>query len=616
MPTIADQVASSITVFSKYAKHLPEQSRRETFDEIVNRTRNMHIRKFPKQAEQITWAFERVRDKKVLPSMRSFQFAGKAVEINNARLYNCAYMAASYNKFFSELMYLLLGGSGVGYSNQHRHINQLSAITQPKKSRKYVIQDSIIGWADAVKALFGAYLEGKYLPVFDYGEIRAKGTPLKTAGGKAPGPAPLRTCLSHLQGLLEAKQVGDRLTSVEVSDMACVIADAVRSGGIRRSAMICLFDIDDEAMLSYKSGEWYINHPERGRANVSAVALRGTVTKEQFDKLWKYVELSNSGEPGIVNTHDLDIGINPCAEIALRHKQFCNLCTINYSTVETQEDLIERVTAASIIGTLQASYVDFHYLSEGWEDNCREEALLGISLTGIADGGHFKKFDWEAASKHAVLVNEKFASLIGINKAARICCIKPEGTASLVLGSSSGIHARHSHYYVRRMRYDKSEALAKYLTANHPELVVQDVTKPDGIVVELPQKAPDRSIYRTESPIQLLERVKYFHDNWIKPSHSSGPNTHNVSCTVSIKDAEWKEVGEWLWNNKDSYNGLSVLPFNNHSYAQAPFEECTKEEYERRLETIKGIDLTKVIEEEDGTELAESIACAGGSCEI
>ena len=628
---ISSQIASEITIFSKYAKYLPKQKRRENWDEIVNRVRDMHIRKYPKLHKEITEVFEFVRLKKVLPSMRSLQFGGKAIEVNNARLFNCCAANVEEPKFFAELMFTLLGGSGFGYSVQSRHISKLPAIQQVKKARKFLIQDSIIGWADSVKALFGAYLEGKYLPLFDFTEIRHKGEPLKTAGGKAPGPAPLRTALAKLQGLLEAKAVGSRLSSVEVSDCACIIADAVRSGGIRRSAMICLFDIDDEAMLSYKSGEWYNTNPERARANVSACALRkdydsqpqeycpdivAATTKEQFDNLWHFVEASRSGEPGIYWSSDLDHPTNPCCEIALRSKEMCNLTTVNYTTIETEEDLMKAVWAATAIGTLQASYTDFHYLSEEWKVNCEEEALLGVSITGIADGGHYKKFDWYKASKHAEAVNLGWAALLGIRPAARICCIKPEGTASLVLGSSSGIHARHSHYYIRRQRLDKSEALAIYLMKNHPELIVQDETNPSGVIVELPQKAPDRSIYRTESPINLLERVKYFHENWIKPSHTSGPNTHNVSCTVSIKEDEWAEVGEWLWQNKDSYNGLSVLPFDEHIYLQPPFEPCDKEEYEKRMEHLKLVDLSKISEEDDATDLSGEMACAGGSCDL
>lgn len=626
---VSNRIASDITTYCKYAKYLPDENRRETWEETVVRTRDMHMRKYDKEFDTTGWttalnAFGRVLNKEILPSMRSLQFGGKAIELNNARIYNCAFMCALEPDFFSELMFLLLGGTGVGYSVQWRHVSQLPTIKRPGKSKKYVIQDSIVGWADAVKALVRAYLQGRGLPTFDFSDIRSAGSPLKTAGGKAPGPGPLRTCLAKVQGLLESKPVGSKLQSWEVSDIACIIADAVLAGGIRRSAMICLFDIDDDSMLGYKSGQWWELHPERGRVNVSAVAFRHDVeglttkktTKEQFDEFWKYVQNSGSGEPGIYWSNHPDWGTNPCVEIALRHKQFCNLTTINYARIETQEELNAAAYNAGVLGTLQAGYTDLHYLSEGWKENCENEALLGVSITGIADGGHYKRFNWTRAANEVAKANSVTAKLIGIKSAARLTCIKPEGTASLVLGTSSGIHARHSHYYIRRIRFGKEEAVTKYLSARFPELVVQDLTKPDGVIVELPQKAPDRSIYRTEPPLELLERVKYFHKNWIMPGHKSGENNHNVSCTVSIKPDEWGAVGEWMWENRDSYNGIAVIPFDGSTYSQMPFEECSKEEYEKRMTHLQRVDLSEIREDEDYTRLAEEPACAGGACTI
>lgn len=629
---VSNRIASAITVYSKYARFLPEKKRRETWDEIVDRDEAMHIKKYPKHKERIRDAFDFVRPKRVLPSMRSLQFGGRAIELNNSRVYNCGYMAASYPKFFSELMFLLLGGTGVGYSVQQRHIGLLPPIHRPGKERKFLVQDSIVGWADAVKSLFSAYFHGRYLPRFVFDDIRPKGAILKTAGGKAPGPGPLRTCLARIQGILESKAEDSRLTSTEVCDLACIVADAVLAGGIRRSAMICLFDIDDEAMLAYKTGEWFITHPQRARVNVSAVALRNpyvykgltpsgnefvdATNKEQFEKFWAFVKASGSGEPGIYWTNHPDLGTNPCCEIALRHKQFCNLTTINYTDIDTQGELNTRAANAAIIGTLQASYTDLHYLSDEWRENCEEEALLGVSVTGIADGGHYKKFDWEEAAGYAIKANQEWAALLGIAPAARICCIKPEGTASLVLGSSSGVHARHSHYYVRRMRFGKNEPIAQYLVAMHPALVKQDLAKPDGIVVELPQKSPDRSVYRTEPALNLLERVKYFHEHWVLPGHRSGKNTHNVSTTVSIRPGEWDQVGEWMWENRDCYNGIAILPFDGGSYVQAPFEEISKEEYETMMKHLEDVDLSLIQEDEDGTSLVDQVACSGGQCEI
>lgn len=633
---VSNQILSEITTYAKYAKYLPKEQRRETWAETVERTMQMHIKAFPKLEKKIRKAFKYVLDKKILPSMRSLQFGGRAVELNNSRIYNCAFRTANDVDFFSELMFLLLGGTGVGYSVQWRHVKSLPAIRRPGKARKYVIQDSIIGWADAVKRLVRAFLDGNYFPTFDYSDIRPLGTPLKTAGGVAPGPAPLRNALSKIQGILESKPVGSKLMTYEVSDIACIIADAVLAGGIRRSAMIALFDIDDDAMLGYKSGQWWELHPERGRVNVSAVAFREfcrtseirdgqlqpkeggweATTKEQFDTFWKYVKHSGSGEPGIYWSNHPDWGTNPCCEIALKDKQFCNLTTINYSIVESQEDLNELAYWAGFLGTLQAAYSDLHYLSEGWRQHCEDEALLGVSITGIADGGCYKGFNWKHAALCAVRANEEAAKEIGIKKAARVTTIKPEGTASLVLGTASGIHARHGHYYIRRIRLGKGEPLGRYLSEFHPGLINQDLAKPDGYVVEIPQKSPDRSIYRTESPLDLLERVRFFHSNWILPGHTSGENNHNVSCTVSIKPGEWEEVGAWMWEHRDSYNGISVLPYDAGTYVQPPFEDCTKETYEKMFEQLKKVDLSKIHEYEDETKLQGELACAGGACEI
>ena len=625
---ISNKIASDIITFCKYAKYNEKAKRRETWEETLDRTMQMHLKKYPQLDKKIRKAFKYVEQKKILPSMRSLQFGGRAIELSNSRVYNCAFMAACYADFFPELMFLLLGGTGVGYSVQWRHVSQLPAIKRPAEARKYVIQDSIVGWADAVKKLIRAYLSGTYLPKFVYDDIRPAGTPLKTAGGSAPGPAPLRNCLSQIQGLIESKPVGSKLQSWEVSDIACIIADAVLAGGIRRSAMIALFDIDDDSMLGYKHKDFYLEHPERGRVNISACAFRKDVVDEfghtiaktttvgQFEEFWAYVERNNTGDPGIYWTDHPDWGTNPCCEIALRHKQFCNLTTINFAAVQSQEDLNELAYNAAVIGTLQAGYTDLHYLSDGWKRNCEDEALLGVSVTGIADGGHYKRYDWRQAASRCNEGNVEIARAIGIKQAARVTCIKPEGTASLVLGTSSGVHARHAHYYIRRVRFGKEEPIARYLSENHPELVAQDLYKPDGIVAEFPQKAPDRSIYRTESPLELLERVKFFHENWVMPGHRSGDNHHNVSCTIYVKGDEWPVVGQWMYINRNSYNGIAVFPYDGGSHEQSPFEDTTKEVYDRMMLSLKDVDLTKIIENADHTNLKGEVACQGASCEI
>lgn len=629
---LASKVASDVTVYGKYAKYMPGAKCRESWDDIADRYMSMLLKKYPNELKTIWAACDAVRRKEVLPSMRGLQFAGTPIDRNNSRVYNCAYMAASYAGFFRETMFLLLGGTGVGYSVQERHVSQLPAIVKPGKERRFNVQDSIEGWADAVDALFRAYFKGKTIPRFDFSDVRAKGMRLITAGGKAPGPAPLRICLDKIRGILENKVVGSQLTSVEVSDLACIVADAVLSGGIRRAAMICLFDIDDVHMLAYKMGSFWELHPERARVNVSAVAFREDVlkmglhgvqhriahktTEEQFNKFWKATELSKSGEPGIYWTNHPDLGTNPCCEIALRHKQFCNLTTINFATCNNQAELLERVKHAATLGTLQAGFVDMHYLSDEWEANCREEALLGVSLTGIGDNQNYDSFNFKEAAQTAVHVNRELSARIGTNAAARVTCIKPEGTASLVLGCASGVHGRHAPFYIRRFRFKRSESVAQYFAIQIPDLVVEDQFDPDGVILELPQKSPDHSISRTEKALDTLERLKFFRTNWVAPGHRTGGNTHNVSCTVSIRDGEWAEVGQWMWDNREFYNGIAVLPYDGGSYVQAPFEDCTEETYNAMLEKVKGVDLTQVYEEDDFTAQAENLACAGGKCEL
>jgi ribonucleoside-diphosphate reductase alpha chain len=452
--------------------------------------------------------------------------------------------------------------------------------------------------------------------VFDFSDIRPKGARLVTSGGKAPGPQPLKECLIKLQGILDAKEDGDKLSSIEVHDMVCHVADAVLAGGIRRAALISLFSADDDEMISCKSGAWWETNPQRGRANNSAVLIRHKVTKEFFMDLWKRVELSGAGEPGIYLSNDKDWGTNPCCEIALRPFQFCNLCEVNASDIESQEDLEARVRAAAFIGTLQAGYTDFHYLRPVWKRTTEKDALIGVSMTGIGSGAVLG-YDMKAAAKAVKEENARVADLIGINRSARTTTVKPAGTTSLALGTSSGIHAWHNDYYVRRIRVGKNEAIYTYLVNNHPELIEDEYFRPhDTAVISIPQKAPEGAIMRTESPFQLLERIKRVHLEWVKPGHRSGNNTHNVSATVSLKPEDWELAGEWMWTNRDHYNGLSVLPYSDHTYMQSPFEDCTKEEYERLFQSLSNIDLSQVIELDDNTDLSGELACAGGACEI
>ena len=615
---VSSSILSDLTVYMKYAKFNPAVNRRETWQELVDRNKAMHLKRFPKLSEDIENAYKFVYDRKALPSMRSMQFAGKPIEISPNRIYNCAYLPIDDWRAFGETMFLLLGGTGVGYSVQKHHVEQLPEIRKPdtKKTRRFLIGDSIEGWADAIKILVRSYFEGGSSPAFDFSDIRAKGAALITTGGKAPGPQPLKECLIKIQGILDSKENNDKLTSIEVHDIVCHIADAVLTGGIRRAALISLFSADDDDMISAKSGAWWELNPQRGRANNSAVLLRNKVTEEFFFGLWDKIKASGAGEPGIYLSNDKDWGTNPCCEIALRPFQFCNLCEVNVSDVVDQDDLNARVKAASFIGTLQASYTNFHYLRPIWQRTTEKDGLIGVGMTGIGSGAA-QKLDLKVAAKIVKEENERVAKLLGINAAARCTTIKPSGTSSLTLGTSSGIHAWHNDYYVRRIRVGKNEAIYSHLAVHNPELVEDEYFRPhDTAVISVPQKAPEGSIFRTESAIDLLERVKFFYQNWIKPGHRTGQNTHNISATVSIKEDEWETVGKWMWENRKFYNGLSVLPYNGGTYIQAPFEDITEEKYNESITHLQNVDLSKVVEFADNTNLMGEAACAGGACEI
>jgi ribonucleoside-diphosphate reductase alpha chain len=453
-------------------------------------------------------------------------------------------------------------------------------------------------------------------PIFNYDDIRPKGANLVTAGGKAPGPGPLRICLNEILGILESKEDGSKLTTVEAHDIQCHIANAVLAGGIRRAAMISLFSFDDNAMSTCKYGDWWEKNEQRGRANNSAVILRHRVTKKDFFELWQKIEDSGSGEPGMYFSNDQDWGTNPCCEIGLRPYQFCNLCEVNVSDIESQMDLNNRVEAASILGTLQAGFTDLHYLRSIWRTTTEKDALVGVGMTGIGSG-EILKYDLKASAEVARITNEQIAELIKINPAARVTTVKPSGTSSIVLGTSSGVHAWHAPYYMRRVRIGKNEALYTYLSIRHPELVEDDHFRPDTqAVIGIPQAAPSGAITRSESALDLLERTKLFNLEWVRNGHRDGMNTNNVSATISMQPEDWEEVGKWMWANKKNFNGLSVLPADNGSYFQAPFEDIDKTTYDKLVKSVSAIDLKEVVEVEDNTDQSGEAACGGGKCEI
>lgn len=610
------QILSDLIIYMKYARYLPEQNRRETWSEICQRYEDMMTEKYPGLIEEIKEMMQWVIQKKVLPSMRAMQFAGPAIARNHSRIYNCAYLPVDNIRAFSETLFLLLGGTGVGYSVQFHHVEKLPPIKKAQKTKRFLIGDSLEGWADAVKVLLKGYFnESNYIPEFDYSDIRPKGARLVTAGGKAPGPEPLKICIAHVQSILDRKNDGEKLTPLECHDILCYLANAVLAGGIRRSAMIALFSRQDEEMLTCKFGNWWELNEQRGRANNSVVLPRESVTREEFFKLWKKIELSGSGEPGFYFTNNVDWGTNPCCEIALRPFQFCNLCEINVSDVETQKELNARARAASFLGTLQAGFTNFHYLRDEWKATTEQDALIGVGMTGIASG-KVAKLDLGEAAEEVKKINLEVSAKIGIEFAARCTTIKPSGTSSLVLGTSSGIHAWHNDYYLRRIRIGKNEALYTYLMIHHPELLEEDMLNSKQAIIRIPQKAPEGSILRTEDVMQLLERIKKFNEWWVRKGFRRGSNANNVSATVSIEESDWDRVGAWMWENKASYNGLSVLPFDSGNYKQAPFEDITKEEFLELEKSLKSLDLRDVVETDDHTDHKAEAACAGGECQV
>lgn len=769
------KILSDLTAFMKYAKYDSVLKRKETWDELVTRNKQMHIKKFPELKNEINEAYKLVYEKKILPSMRSMQFAGKPIEISPNRIYNCAYIAMDDWRAFPEITFLLLGGTGMGISVQRHHVEKLPIINKPNTNRlrRYLIGDSIEGWADAIKVLMKSYFFGGSTIDFDFRDIRQKGQPLITSGGKAPGPQPLKECILKIKGILDHKENGEQLTTLEVYDIMCHIADAVLAGGIRRAALIALFSVDDDDMLTCKYGNWWELNPQRGRSNNSAVLLRHKITKEYFMNLWEKIKASGTGEPGFVFSNDKEYGMNPClsgdslitvkdrsvinnemiigegviyqiplkmlvdkyekgedlpliltlnektnkleidninlatltkknatlieielengkklkltpdhkvytknrgyveagkltdeceilillnnfkeeiskiqkitkissedvydincdknhnffangilvhncAEISLRSCQFCNLVEVNVSDVSEQEELNSRVKAASFIATLQASYTDFHYLRSVWKRTTEKDALIGVGMTGIASE-HFLSLNLTEAAEIVKNENSRVAKIIGINPAARCTTVKPSGTTSLILGSSSGVHAWYDKYYIRRMRVGKNESIYKYLAETNPELVVDEYFRPhDTAVIEIPQKAPEGAILRSESIYAFLSRIRKMNIEWVRGGHRKGENYNNVSATVFIKDNEWEFVGEWMWENRDNYTGISVLPYDGGNYKQAPFETITEEEFNEKYKYLHDIDLSQVKEIEDNG-LANELACTSGSCEI
>jgi len=590
---------------SKYARYLPEKKRRETFEEAVERVMNMHRKHFGDKGIDVSDLVDRcevaMKKKMILGSQRAMQFGGEPILRKNSRLYNCSGSYCDRPKFFQEAMWVLLCGAGCGFSVQKQHVEKLPKIQKPNKKDTvvHVIDDSIEGWADAIGVLLSCYFVynqpfpqyfGKTV-TFDYSQIRAKGKPISSGTGKAPGPDPLKRSLDIIREFIDKRleEGFDRLRSVDAYDIVMHSSDAVLSGGVRRSATICLFSPDDDLMSKAKTGNWMADNPQRARSNNSAMLIRNETTKEQFASLM--VSVKEFGEPAFIFTDDRDNMINPCGEVSMYPQidgksgfAFCNLCEINIGVIDTPQKFLEACELSSILGTLQADYTDFEYLGEVSQNIAKREALLGVSMTGMMEHPSIA-FDPELQRKGAKLildVNEKIAKRIGINPCARATVIKPSGTASSLLGTSSGIHPHHAKRYLRRAQSNADDVIVKHFQSINPMAVEKSVWNPNGtdLVLSFCVEAGDDSITKRDvNALDLLKKVKLTKENWIdagkRESACSKPwLSHNVSNTISVKDEEWDDVEDYIYENRDIFAGISLLADGGDlDYPQAPFCE-------------------------------------------
>lgn len=621
---------SKLTSYLKYQRYLPALGRKETWNETIDRNKEMHLHKYrhilrrnSHLLKEIETAYSYIRDYKILPSMRSMQFGGTAILTKETRMYNCCYVPIKDVVAFRETMFLLLCGTGVGYSVQDHHVGQLPPIYKPIETKEYYISDSIEGWADAVHALIDAYMptdyRRRYIPVFNGSIIRPKGSLIRSIGSIAPGPENLLECLDMVKEMFEKKVNGSGLAPLEVSDILNIFSECVMAGGVRRSAMICLFSPSNSDVLMAKTGNWFIGTPWRARSNNSAIIIRGSEREKlDFERVWSILSAGGYGEPGIYFSNDREWGTNPCVETALAPHQFCNLTEINGSTVESQDDLNKRVHYATLLGTLQAGYTNFTYLTDRWQKSTKKDALLGVGITGIAHG-RLDQYSLADAARQSFHSNFMFSRTLNIKSASRLTCVKPSGTTSLVLGCTSGIHAAHSPYYIRRIRIGKQEPIYQYLATHLPNCVEDEIGATGGGsgVISVPQKIENLAgtAYRNEHVYDFLHRIRHYNQEWVAPGHIHGSNKHNVSATVSVKDDEWNMVKEWLWRYRENYTGIACLPYTNSGYAQMPFEECTKSTYEHMLNNFRGLNLDNVKLKEQGSEISIEPACSGGLCE-
>ena len=612
---------------SRYAKY-HEGFGRESWDDTVTRfsvnvIRDMVDPKTKYDLEQAILGLE------VMPSMRSLMTAGPAAERDNTCMYNCSYLAVDDLKSFDEAMFILLCGTGVGFSVERQSISKLPEIPELFESEtNIVVKDSKEGWAKSLRQLIALLYSGE-VPTWDVSKVRPAGAPLKTFGGRASGPAPLVDLFNFTINTFK-KASGRKLSSVECHDIMCKIGEVVVVGGVRRSAMISLSNLSDDRMRSAKSGSWWENNPQRALAN-NSVSYTEKPDNLSFMKEWMALVESGSGERGIFNREaskkqaarngrrdaDYEFGTNPCSEIILRPSQFCNLTECVVRATDTLDTLSEKVRLATILGTIQSTFTKFPYLRKQWTDNTAEERLLGVSLTGIMDNPlmTLKNKGLDKTLAHlkevAVATNAEWADRLGIPVAAAISCVKPSGTVSQLVDSASGIHARHSPYYIRTVRGDNKDPLTQFMKdqgiPNEP-----DAFKPDQTTVfSFPMKAPDGAVCTKDmTAIEQLEMWLMYQRNWCE---------HKPSVTINVKGEEWLEVGAFVYKHFDEMSGVSFLPFNEHTYQQAPYQDCGKSDYEMLKSVMpKSIDWSKLseYENEDNTSGSQTLACSGDSCEI
>lgn len=619
---------------SKYARWDEEKGRRETWDETVGR----YIDQISRRADELGGGFsateiEELRsailNQEVLPSMRALMTAGKALERDNVAAYNCAYVAMDYVKAFADILYILCCGTGVGYSVERQYVAKLPEISEEFYATRttIVVDDSKRGWATAFDELIRLLYAGK-VPDIDYSLIRPAGARLKTFGGRASGPAPLKDLFEHTIRTFR-NAAGRKLNSIEVHSLVCKVGDVIVSGGVRRSALIALFNPSDERMMNAKVGEWWERNPHFRLANNSAVFTEKPEV-DRFMERWLTLVKSGSGEPGFISREalvkqvertgrrdaDHEFGVNPCAEIILRSQQFCNLSTVVLRPEDNWDDIERKVRLATILGTIQASFTDFRFLGDRWKKNCEEEALIGVSFMGIMDNGYTngtvtglesRLEGWRDVTK---TVNKEYAKRWGINEAMANTCVKPDGNGGQFAAADSGIHGAHGDYIIRRTRENKLSAVAQlmYMQGVPAE---DDMHNPNDYVFSWPQKKPEGAITRHDyTAVEHLELWLTYAKHWCE---------HKPSITVSVKPEEWFAVGDFVYNNWEWMSGVSFLPWDGGSYAQAPYESVSEIEYHRLLaEMPKSVDwgLLRELEKEDTTDTAKELACTAGACMI